>query len=91
MSAVSVGTASGAVELSESSSAELVKRLGALDTTRSTAEAFEGAAAEAVELDDAGKRCVLDVLTYWLDSAGPKAFPDDARQLFRALAGEVTR
>jgi hypothetical protein len=88
---VTVATASGDVELSVVTAAKLAKRLRLLDTTRPTAAAFESAGAEAIELNEDGKRLVFDELTYWLDSAGARTFPDDARKLFRALADEGVR
>jgi hypothetical protein len=88
MPPVTVATASGAVELSATTAEELAKRLQLLVATRPAASAFETAENGTVELDADGRRSVLDALTYWLDSAG-RAFPDDARSLFRALAGEL--
>jgi hypothetical protein len=84
-----VATASGSVELSEGTAAELGKRLGLLEATRPAAAALGDGGPAPVELDDAARRSVFAELTYWLDSVGPGRFPDDARRLFRALAGEL--
>jgi hypothetical protein len=85
---VTVATASGDVELSAGTAEELAKRLQLLIATRPAAAAFGTVQNGPIELDVVARRCVLDELTYWLDSAG-SAFPDDARRLFRALAGEL--
>ena len=87
---VTVATASGDVELSAATAEELAKRLRLLSATRPAAAALEETLEDVpVKLDDAGKRRVLDELAYWLDRAGARAFPDDARRLFHALAAEL--
>ena len=83
---IKVVTASGEVELSRATYAELAKRVER-GPARLAASLQPGASSE---LDEQSKRCILDELTFWLDNPSPDGFPDDARALFRALAEELT-
>ncbi len=90
MAALTVVTASGGIEISRATKEQLVKRLGGLSRGHAARKVLtEADASRPVKLDDDGMRQVFAELSYWLDHPGPDGFPDDARALYRALAGEL--
>jgi hypothetical protein len=83
-------TASGELEVCAETRAQLVRRLGSLRRGHAVQRVLsEAGTARPVELDGDGKRQLLAELSFWLDNPGPGGFPDDARALYRALAGEL--
>ena len=85
-----VATASGPLEIGAETLKQLVRRLGGLSRGKPVLLAFEQAGeSRSVERDLEGKRQLLAELSFWLDHPGPERFPDDARALYRALAGEL--
>jgi hypothetical protein len=89
---VKIATTSGEIELSSGTGAELTRRLRRSTASQPAAAALEtNGTAGPVKLDEESRRRIFDELTFWLDHAGASGFPDDARALFRALAGELNK